>query len=490
MPLNRRAFLRAAASSAAAFGGARLAIGSVTAAPAPDTLVRLLVESDRAGLIERLAVAIRGGLPYPQLLGALAEAAAREVRPYPQVGFKYHAFMVLHAVHRATLLGRAEDRWLPVLWATNIFKSAQADQRRLGGSPLAPLPAGSVPDADRAELALVQALERWHIGAADTAVVDLLRSAPRERLFAPLFRFGARDFRAIGHKAITVANCHRLLRVVPPDHAEPMLRSLVLALQNHLGEPNPADADLAPDRPWRRNLALAGPLPGAAPSGVQPGAGQVVGMLEVLREGSDEDASQAMRAGLDRGIADPDLWTVVFLAAGELLLKQSGIVSVHANTTADALHYAWRHSDSPETRRLLLLQAAAFMPLFRDLLGGELRPLRIDTLTAPEPGGSLVGSPEDIFATLGSDPLLAARQTLGYLSSGGTEAPFVTLARRYTVERTSGYHDYKLAEAAFANATAMASPWRERYLAASVFYLNGPSDPPNAIVAQARALLA
>jgi len=130
------------------------------------------------------------------------------------------------------------------------------------------------------------------------------------------------------------------------------------------------------------------------------------------------------------------------------------------------------------------------MPLFRDLLGGDRRDLGIDTLTAPEPGGVADSDPENIFASIGVDRVEAARKTLGYLSSGGAEQPFITLARGFTVDRALGYHDYKFTEAAFENASAMGSPWRERYLAASTLYLNGPADRPNEVAARARALLA
>ena len=91
-------------------------------------------------------------------------------------------------------------------------------------------------------------------------------------------------------------------------------------------------------------------------------------LLDVLREGSEEDASRTVLAGLAHGVPDQKLWTAIFLAAGDLLLKQSGIISVHANTTSNALHYAYHHAANRGTRRLMLLQAAAFLPLFRDLL--------------------------------------------------------------------------------------------------------------------------
>ena len=162
---------------------------------------------------------------------------------------------------------------------------------------------------------------------------------------------------------------------------------------------------------------------------------------------------------------------------------------MHANTSVNALHYAYRHLSDPRKRRLMLLQAAAFLPLFRDLLSGERRRLRVDTLEAfdeyREPGSAL----GDIFETVSVDRVDAARKTLGYLAAGGAEPPFMRLARRYVVERNTGYHDYKFAEAAFENAAAMQSPWRERYLAASVHYLNGSADKANETVRRARSLL-
>src|SRR4030095_5635383 len=45
-----------------------------------------------------------------------------------------------------------------------------------------------------------------------------------------LWRYGARDYRNIGHKAIYVANAHRTLNAIGWQHAEPVLRSLALAL--------------------------------------------------------------------------------------------------------------------------------------------------------------------------------------------------------------------------------------------------------------------
>ena len=191
MSLNRRAFLRKATATAAAFGAARCA----PAASGPTIsgqagLVSLLIDTDRDPLLERLVERIRDGLGYPALLGAIAEASVRQIRPYPHVGFKYHAFMVLQAVHRTTRLGRMQDRWLPVLWAADVFKGSQAAEQRLGSWALGSVPEHLVPQAHKAEGAFQDAMARWDPEAADAAVVGLARSLPRDRLFALLFRYG------------------------------------------------------------------------------------------------------------------------------------------------------------------------------------------------------------------------------------------------------------------------------------------------------------
>ena len=69
-------------------------------------------------------------------------------------------------------------------------------------------------------------------------------------------KYGCRDFRDIGHKAIYVANAFRTLEVIGWQHAEPVLRSLAFALLKHDGK-NPAKDDLDPDRPGREERRAA-----------------------------------------------------------------------------------------------------------------------------------------------------------------------------------------------------------------------------------------
>src|SRR5947209_8201567 len=78
--------------------------------------------------------------------------------------------------------------------------------------------------------ALSEAMEAWDFGRAERAVVALARSRSANEIFAMLWRYGARDYRNIGHKAIYMANACRTLQAIGWQHAEPVLRSLVSSL--------------------------------------------------------------------------------------------------------------------------------------------------------------------------------------------------------------------------------------------------------------------
>ena len=80
-----------------------------------------------------------------------------------------------------------------------------------------------------------------------------------DAVYEQFFRYGMRDFRSIGHKAIYVANSFRTLDCIGWHHAEPVLRSLAYALLKHEGG-NPADGETRvgtltsaspPGRCWR-----------------------------------------------------------------------------------------------------------------------------------------------------------------------------------------------------------------------------------------------
>src|SRR5262249_18606164 len=155
---------------------------------------------------------------------------------------------------------------------------------------------------------------------------------------------------------IYVANAWRALQAIGWRHAEPVLRSLAFALLEHEGD-NPAKRDAEPDRPWRENqrrAAAIGPL-NARPRKPSPAA--AADLLAAVRTGSPGEGADKVVELLKRDVAPESVWDGLFLAAGELLMRQPGIVGVHCVTSANALHHAYQASADDETRRLMMLQA-------------------------------------------------------------------------------------------------------------------------------------
>src|SRR6266404_1716653 len=271
---SRRQFLKTAASAGALYGLGDLSFISrlprvsaqeaqldpkiVQFHPDIEPLVRFLEETPRNKLLEEVAARIRRGLSYRELLAALLLAGVRNIQPRP-VGFKFHAVLVVNSAHVASLSSPDSDRWLPIFWALDQFKSSQAADEREGDWTMGPVDEAAVPPSHKAEAAFIEAMDNWDEAAADAAIVGLARTAGAHEIFEILCRYGARDFREIGHKAIYVANSFRALEAIGWHHAEPVLRSLTYALLDRNGaKENPSKADFAADRPFRHNLETAG----------------------------------------------------------------------------------------------------------------------------------------------------------------------------------------------------------------------------------------
>lgn len=101
--------------------------------PSPTTGTWCAYSSTRPGspFSTHWATRIQGGLTPRQLLAALAVATCREVSPYPNVGFKYHAVMMLRSVEQSVVAMSKERAWLPLLWTADYFKAASAQQDRI-----------------------------------------------------------------------------------------------------------------------------------------------------------------------------------------------------------------------------------------------------------------------------------------------------------------------------------------------------------------------
>jgi hypothetical protein len=481
--MNRRTFVHTA--GAAGLGlASRLRLAD--AGGSVPMLVKMLEESPRERLPGELVRMIRAGLSYQDLLAALLLAATRNVQPYPDVGFKYHSVMMLRSVHSTQQHLPPAEKWLPIMWAVDYFKESQAQEQASSGWHMSARAATPEANPEAARRLLAVALDNWDHEAADAAIVDYARSAHPADILSLLFSYGARDLREIGHKAITVCNAHSLMTLFGDGAAsEPILRSAVAALLNSEGEPVPASHDLAPDRPWRRNRERLHQIPPSWKQG-RDDPGARAEFRAALYRVSAEESGGAVVEMLRRGISPNAIWQVMFDTAAELLMQQPGIVPLHAQTTANALHYAYRVSEQEQTQQLTLLQCAAFIAMFREMTHTKETDVNLQKLEPLPLERKAVDPLEEIFSDLsaGHRPE-AARKSFGYLRSGGNADNLVAAARRHLVYGAQEAHDYKFAEAVFDTYAQFPDPaWRSRFLSAGMAYFKAPSQRPVPIVAE------
>ncbi len=165
-------------------------------------------------------------------------------------------------------------------------------------------------------------------------------------------------------------------------------------------------------------------------------------------------------------------------------MRKRGIISLHASTTTNALHYAHQHTFNDDTRKFLLLQNAAFLTMFRDRAGIKSG-VAIDSFEPVE------GVPEiaEIFAEISGNKELAARKALAYLKSAKDPKPFMKEAQRLIYLKGTGSHDYKFSSAVLEDYHSISPGMRDRFLAASVFWLQGSGKKDTDLVARTRAAL-
>ncbi|MEE2642938.1 MAG: hypothetical protein VX768_20080 [Planctomycetota bacterium] len=393
--------------------------------------VRLIEQTSREKLLDAVADRIRKGLSYREVLAALFLAGIRNVQPRPSVGFKFHCVLVVNSCHLASLSGPDSDRWLPIFWALDYFKSSQGDESRRSGWKMSPVDESQIPSPRKCRQEFITAMQNWDVARADVAAAGVVRHLGAVEVFGLFARFAARDYRSIGHKAIYLANAWRTLQVIGWEFAEPIMRSLAFALLNHNGETNPSEADHLVDRPWRTNGERIAEIPqdwlgGKIDHGVPKE------LFSVFREGDPDASSRQALQALKKGVSPQSIWDGIFVGAGELLMRQPGIIGLHGLTTANAMHFLWKTTGDDQLRRRLLLQASSFQPLFREsakkrgkLAARYVGQLGDDSvpLSKREPLG-------EILAEISSDPLSAARKTRRFLGQGGSSYRFVDATRR------------------------------------------------------------
>ena len=242
-------------------------------------------------------------------------------------------------------------------------------------------------------------MEKWDADAADAAVAALCRSVGRGRDHgAALARRRARSarYRPQGdlHRPELANACRRSAGSTPsPSCARSSSGCSTSEATPARGPSDRIEANLENAAKIRPEWTIGRDDPAATQA-----------LLQVIREATPEAASAEAVKLLNQGIAPGSLWDAAILAACELLMHSPGIVAIHATTATNALHYIYTASGDDTTRRLALLQAVGWQPMYR----GRVKltdPAGIDSLKAnPDvqvsSGDEAVG---EIFATINQD---------------------------------------------------------------------------------------
>jgi hypothetical protein len=515
-PMNhtRRRFLQGVAGTASLGLADVPGLGGLTAFAAerpPDKvrfgkdiepIVRLIEETPRERCVAVFIDQLRRGLSYRRFLAAAFFAAIQKKH-------SHHEVYKIHSVHQVSLDVRPEERLLPLFWAINGFKQRQEDF---------PAPAltelkGPFPAPEKASAELVDAMNRADLERAERALVALARTWGARQTMEQLWVYGCRNGNTGGHAAISVANCFRALNTIGWQQAEPALRFVVQDLFN-LGYVKP-DVYLKPNTArMERHL---GKLP-AGWAGLKGDRVATRELFALLRDGKPTEACDLVTKQLQSGITAQAIWDAVHLATAELMVRHRsgwGLASrpLHANTSTNAMHYAFRACTTPRTRLLVLLQAVAWAAAKTggDLADRGLRGLRITELGgAPVPASS-EDAVAEIFALLPSrmyrwDPKAkkavltygrradadkACRKVFALVRQRPEAVPlFVQTAHSWLCRKASNdHHEYKFLAAILHDANLVSPEWQPHVLAASVHYFHGNQTPDNPVIKQAREVL-
>ena len=518
MATTRRRFVQTLAG-AASLGVADLetlgnlvARGADPTATAPDIIrfgpdiepiVRLIEETPRAQCVGALVEQLRLGLPYRRLLSAAYYAGIRKQKTN-------HVVYMIPSVHQVSVDLRPELKLLPLFWAVDVYKQQQEDFP----TPPQTVLKGPFPSAEKAAAEFLDAMQQADLERSEQAIVALARSQGARQTMEQLWPVGCRNGGAGGHGAIAVASCCRALDTIGWQHAESALRFVVQNVFAWAGGGKP-------DRYFPVNTSRVDQHLDKLPPGWAGGEENTVATHELfglLRTGQAEQACELATKQLLGGVRAQAIWDAVHLATAELMVRHEsgwGLASrpLHANTSANALHYAFRTSESARTRLLVLLQAVAWagdktgsdlgIKSLRDIKLCELpsSPVPADTKTAVAeifsllPERSYRWDPQAKTAVTAYGDRAAAdeasRKVFALVKSRPETAPrFAETARNWLCQKSTGdSHDYKFLAAILEEAEWVSPAWQPHLLAASVHFFHGEQGPDHPAVQQAREAL-
>ncbi|MBI2688300.1 MAG: hypothetical protein HYX27_18515 [Acidobacteria bacterium] len=422
-----------------------------------EPLVRLIEDTPREKCAAMAKEQLRANVPYRQLMAALYLAGVRNVNPRPP-GFALHCLFVMHAAHLLSLEAPPDLRALPFFYALDLFKISQERDARQNDYVMAPL-TGRLPSPDRAAAELTAAMEAWDQDRAERAAAVLARTRGANEVFELLWRYGVRDYRNIGHKAIFVANSYRTLQTIGWQHGETVMRSLVLGILD-FAKDTKVNGYALDDQTYGANSRR----PAVAWSSEAPDNGATHAALSAIRSAPPVEACDTITGMLVKGTPAASIWDAVHLAAAELTMRTAGggiITGIHSVSAANAMHFAWQTAADPKTRQLTLLQAAGWMGQFRTWAETQ-KGIRALDITKDE-------VPPEIQSAEGR-----MQHVAGHL--------------RHIIPKANEVHFYKFPAALIEDIPLVSREWRPHLAAAMNCYTKGPKDAETDAMQRARAV--
>ena len=183
--------------------------------PEIEPLVRLLEDTPREKLLEEVAARIHDGLSLSRRAGraAVGRRAQRAAAAASGLQVPRRAGRQLGAPGQPGLARRASLA-ADLLGARSFQGRAGPGQARKATGRCRPVDEVGRAFGRQGRAAFTEAMDHWDEPATDAAIAGLARSAGLNEIFEIMFRYGARDFRDIGHKAIFVANSMRTLNCI------------------------------------------------------------------------------------------------------------------------------------------------------------------------------------------------------------------------------------------------------------------------------------
>jgi hypothetical protein len=435
-----------------------------------EDIARRIVRMPRERIFDFAEALMKEGVGWEQLEAAIFLAGISEISPRP-AGSLMHSVLVVESVYQLADASPESERFLPVLWNLDDVKASQDRDVSRADWSLSPPPAQRTRNRAAARAELERAFGDWDAERADQAVVDLVALDDLEEIFEIVWRQVIRDLGSLGHKVIYAAQAHRTIARIAPIHPrviQPALRSLAYSLT---ATSRPGDLD---DHSGSVERSRTLPAPANSAEAVP---GESLALAHVFVTGNPMEARTALATAWEAGASLSTAWDAVRLAACELFARGPGLLPVHPTTIANALHHIHRSSRDDETRRVALLQAAAWIPRLREALADNGRISRTESSmnALVKVPGKRDESLVEVLRAPTTDRVLAC------LWRGDRTESFATELRSNLYRAVDQNHQPKYAAALLEDVSLCHPRWRPVLLAPCLDYLPSARTPTTAV---------